>query len=115
MSHWHRWQEFNPLAKIGMILGGVVLAVGLAFVFGLVVMLLWNWLMPGIFGLPVITYWQGWGLVLLAHILFKAGHGGPGGGRGREEWKKRYRRQVEEELRGREGGEGPASPGPREA
>ena len=37
-------------------------------------MLLWNWLMPDLFGLKEITYWQGWGLVLLSHLLFKTGH-----------------------------------------
>ena len=112
MAHWKRWEGFNPLTKIGLIAGGVVLTVALAFFFGLIVMLLWNWLMPAIFGLPAITYWQGWGLVLLAHILFKAGHGGLGGGRGRGEWKRRYRRRVEEDLRGEQGREGPGAAGP---
>jgi hypothetical protein len=44
----------------------------MALLFGLVVMFLWNWLMPVIFALPVITFWQAWGLVLLSHILFKS-------------------------------------------
>jgi len=34
--------------------------------------------MPVIFGLPRIGYWQGWGLVLLAHILVKPGYPGSG-------------------------------------
>jgi hypothetical protein len=33
--------------------------------------LLWNWLMPTIFGLPHITFWQAVGLNLLSSILFK--------------------------------------------
>lgn len=51
---------------------------GLAFivVFGGCVMLLWNWLMPEIFGLPSISFWQSAGLLLLCKILF----GGLGGG-----------------------------------
>lgn len=64
------------LLRIGMFLGGIVLAAAMALLFGLIVMALWNWLMPEIFGLPLLGYWQAWGLVLLAHILFKAGHGG---------------------------------------
>ena len=32
--------------------------------------LLWNWLMPVIFGLPKITLAQSCGLVVLAHIVF---------------------------------------------
>ncbi len=26
MSYWKRWERFNPLARVGMIAGGVVLA-----------------------------------------------------------------------------------------
>ena len=55
---------------VGMTFAGVVLAAGFALVFGLVVKLLWNWLMPAIFGLGVITYWQAFGIVLLAKLLF---------------------------------------------
>jgi hypothetical protein len=61
-----------------MVLGGVALGVLVAFLLGWIVMLLWNWLMPSIFGLPTIGFWKAWGLVILAHILFKAGRHGPG-------------------------------------
>ncbi|MCI0511637.1 hypothetical protein L0128_00300 [candidate division KSB1 bacterium] len=44
----------------------------MALILGVVVMGLWNWLMPPIFGLTRITFWQAWGLVLLSHILFKS-------------------------------------------
>ncbi|HUP04282.1 MAG TPA: hypothetical protein VMU19_09850 [Bryobacteraceae bacterium] len=47
----------------------------LAFaVFGFVVMLLWNWLMPALFALPRIGYWQAWGLLLLCKLLFGGFH-----------------------------------------
>jgi len=46
------------------------------FVGGHVVRLLWNTLMPPIFGLPVVTFWQAFGLLALARILFGGlGHG----------------------------------------
>lgn len=45
-------------------------------VFGLVIMTLWNWLVPQLFTGPQITFWQALGLFLLAKILF----GGWGGG-----------------------------------
>lgn len=61
---------------IMMVLGGVAVGVLVAFLFGWVVMLLWNWLMPAIFGLPTIGFWKAWGLLILAHILFKAGRHG---------------------------------------
>lgn len=80
--------KFYPLAIAGMVVGGTILAAGFAFLFGWVVMLLWNWLMPEIFGLPRIGYWQGWGLVLLSHILVKPGYPGGGGSGGKDKKKK---------------------------
>lgn len=41
-----------------------------ALILGLPVMLLWNWLMPTIFGLPIITFWQAIGINFLSAILF---------------------------------------------
>jgi hypothetical protein len=35
-----------------------------------IVMLLWNWLVPVIFGLKTIDFWQALGLLVLAKILF---------------------------------------------
>ncbi|MEO5645383.1 MAG: hypothetical protein ABIQ40_06905 [Bacteroidia bacterium] len=48
------------------------------FGFSYVTMQLWNWLMPDIFGLKMITYWQALGLLILGKILF-SGFGGKGG------------------------------------
>lgn len=36
---------------------------------GSLVMWLWNWLMPMIFGLPVLTFWQAVGLLVLCRLL----------------------------------------------
>jgi len=44
-----------------------------------VVMSLWNWLMPGLFGLHTITYVQAIGLLVLCKILFGGFRGRPGG------------------------------------
>ena len=41
-------------------------------ILGYPLMLLWNWLMPIIFGLPEITLWQAIGLNLISTILFKS-------------------------------------------
>ncbi|MDC7220718.1 MAG: hypothetical protein PQJ59_12350 [Spirochaetales bacterium] len=58
-------------------IGALAFAAVFAFLFGWVLMLLWNWLMPEIFGLATISYIQAWGLILLSHLLFKGGgHGG---------------------------------------
>lgn len=40
-----------------------------ALLLGLPLMLLWNWLMPLIFGLPTLTFWQAVGMNFLASIL----------------------------------------------
>jgi hypothetical protein len=36
------------------------------------VMLLWDWLMPTLFGLTTITWFQAWGLMFLCGLLFKS-------------------------------------------
>jgi hypothetical protein len=60
-----------------VILGGLGIG-ALAILFGFVIMWLWNWLMPEIFGLTTLTYWQAVGLFILSKILI--GHGGGGKG-----------------------------------
>jgi hypothetical protein len=60
----------KALRIVGLTFAGVGFAVLFAFLFGLVVKVLWNWLMPAIFGLGTITFWQAFGIVLLAKLLF---------------------------------------------
>jgi ABC-type multidrug transport system fused ATPase/permease subunit len=55
---------------------GIVVLLAMIAVFSVAAMLLWNWLMPGIFGLPALNYRQTAGILILARILF----GGLGGG-----------------------------------
>jgi hypothetical protein len=57
----------NVLEYVLTIIGLLILAV---ILFGYPILLLWNWLMPTIFNLPYITFWQACGLNLLASILF---------------------------------------------
>lgn len=38
--------------------------------FGQAVLQLWNWLVPDLFGLPALRFWQAVGLMLLSWILF---------------------------------------------
>jgi hypothetical protein len=56
----------------GRIGRGIVVGLLFALLFGILVRLLWNWLMPAVFGLPTITFARAVGLVILAHILFGA-------------------------------------------
>lgn len=49
----------------------VISVIGLVIMFaGYSVMFLWNWLMPTIFDLPTITFWQSIGLQVLTYLLF---------------------------------------------
>jgi len=58
----------------------IILGIGIAFLVGYIVMQLWNWLMPELFGLPAVSYWQAVGVLILAKIIFGFGGGdGPGG------------------------------------
>lgn len=57
---------------------GILAFCALALGIGWITMWLWNWLMPDIFGLQMITYWQAFGLLILGKLLF----GRIGGGRG---------------------------------
>lgn len=71
----------------------VILLVAVAtLVLGFVVKGLWNWLMPPIFGLHAIGFWQAIGLLLLGKLLF-GGFRGPGG-HGRH-WRHRMQERWE--------------------
>ena len=67
---------------------------GIVFVLvaGGVVMLLWNALIPDIFGGAPITWVQALGLLILARIL--TGRWGRGGSSGRRRWRERWERRV---------------------
>jgi hypothetical protein len=57
-----RWIFLAPIALLGLLL---FMAIG-----GGVVMLLWNWLLPTLFGWRQVTFWQALGLLALCRILF---------------------------------------------
>lgn len=56
--------------KGGVILKWILLGILFVSVFGVVTMLLWNWLVPDLFHGPEITFVQSLGLVALSKILF---------------------------------------------
>lgn len=63
--------RFTP-ARFFKILLMVIVGI---IIFGGGFLLLWNWLMPAIFGLPQITFWQALGLLVLSKIIFSGfGH-----------------------------------------
>ena len=79
-----------PLAIIGMAI--------FAWIGGEIVMLLWNWLAPELFGLRTINFWQALGLLALCRILF-GGFGLSGGSSGRS--RRRMEGRIGERIRER--------------
>jgi hypothetical protein len=55
--------------KALMITGWIILGSGMLALMAAVTMWLWNWLVPGLFGLPAITFLQSAGLLALIKIL----------------------------------------------
>lgn len=84
MRQAHFFSKKRPFLKgfrlAGKVVFGIVAAAVFGLVFGYLVMVLWNWLMPMIFDLATITYWQAFGIVILAKLIFGAI------GRGRDHW-----------------------------
>jgi hypothetical protein len=62
--------------KAGWVILGIIGFTAFAALFGAVVMWLWNCLMPVIFHLGMITYWQAVGLAILGRLLFGNFHHG---------------------------------------
>jgi len=88
------------LKIVGFIILGAIAAAFFAFIFGYFVMLLWNWLMPMIFGLTTITFWQAVGIVLLARLIFGGFKHGPEHSKSRapkkeffDHWKNEYKKE----------------------
>ncbi len=97
-----------PLAILGVV---VFITLG-----GLLVMYLWNWLAPMLFGWRVITFWQALALLVLCRILFGGFRMGGGGARSRirarmaERWDKmtpEEREMCRQRFYGRWGGPPP--------
>jgi len=102
-----------PLAIAAMV---VFAALG-----GYLVMWLWNWLTPALFGWHTITFWQAFGLLGLCRILFGGlGFRGPGSNvrrrmRERMEMSAEERERLRQAMFSRFGGgpEAGGSPGER--
>jgi len=64
-------------------------------VFGFITMTLWNWLIPDLFGLSVISLSQAIGLVVLSKILFGNFPGRRWGHGGKSHWYGKMRKRYE--------------------
>jgi len=90
-------------------------------VFSFVVMNLWNWLMPALFGWHLIGFWQAVGILVLSKILFggfrpRSGPGWHWRRRMMERWEQmtpEEREKFREGMRGRWGQCRPPAPEPK--
>jgi Ca2+/H+ antiporter, TMEM165/GDT1 family len=90
-------------------------------VLGFVVMSLWNWLMPALFGWHLINFWQAVGVLVLSKILFGGFRGHPGRHlywrrRMMERWEQmtpEEREKFRQGMRGRCGPFGPPAAEPK--
>ncbi len=81
-----KWIFIVPLAILAMLL--------FTFIGGEIVLRLWNWLLPPLFGWRQITFWQALGLLILCRILF-------GGSRWRGPGRSSFRRRMAERCQPR--------------
>jgi hypothetical protein len=72
-----------PAAILGILL--------FIFLGGELVLHLWNWLLPSLFGWREVTFWQALGILTLCRILF-GGFGSHGSGRSK------FRRRMDERF-----------------
>ena len=89
-----KWAKYVPLF--------IILFVVAVIAFSFVVMSLWNWLIPELFGGPMITMWQAIGLLVLSKILFGSfNHDHKNKcdrSNGHTEWKEKFRDKFKEEA-----------------
>jgi len=76
-----KWIFIPPLAMLAMLL---FIVIG-----GEIVLHLWNWLLPALFGWRQVTFWQAVGLLALCRILF-------GGSRWRGPGRYNFRRRMQQ-------------------
>jgi hypothetical protein len=67
---YHSWnREVGPRRIWHAAVHIVSIGAAVALFFGLLVMLLWNAILPGVAGVRPVTYWQAVGLLVLVRIL----------------------------------------------
>ncbi len=84
-----KWIFIAPAALVGMAL--------FIFIGGTVVQLLWNWLLPPLFGWRQLTFWQALGLLALCRILF-GGFGLRGGGHSSSDIRRRIAGRMADRM-----------------
>jgi hypothetical protein len=64
-------KRMDTFGKIGLAVFRGAFVIGIISCLLWIFMLLWNWLMPELFGIMQIGYWQAWGIWLLTGFMFR--------------------------------------------
>lgn len=91
------WDRQQLAVKIALGIGLAFLGVGLFALYGWLVMSLWNWLMPDLFGLGRLDFWKALGLPVLIMLLFLGVGGGDKSSSGDRKRKRHLKRYLQSE------------------
>jgi len=64
------------LKGVGVTVVITVFTAGMSLLLGFPTKWMWNWVMPYVFHLPPIDFWQGFALNYLGNVLFKSSYSG---------------------------------------
>ncbi|RAV30776.1 hypothetical protein [Sinomicrobium soli] len=86
------------------IIGFVIFKLAFIALYVCIVMLLWNWLMPSVFGIVKLDFWQTLGILLLCKLLFLGSGWNYRRNRkfsprhGKQQWKSEFRKKWMEKM-----------------
>lgn len=76
----------------------IIAAILFLLLFGYGFMLLWNWLMPDVFGLPSLSYWKAVGILVMAKLLF-GNFEGKGSGKHSKKGDKHFKERMNDSCK----------------
>jgi hypothetical protein len=92
------WEDRSLPAKIVMGAGLGILGIIFVALLILLIMTVWNRVMPAIFNLPLVNYWQTVGLVFLSCVFFKnCGNTGNSSKKSERRRKRELRKYMEDQ------------------
>jgi len=90
------WEDRSLPAKIIMGIGFGILGVIFIILMIFLVMTVWNRVMPAVFNLPQVTYWQTMGLLFLSFVFFHRMGGSGDSKKADRKRKKELRKYMDE-------------------
>jgi hypothetical protein len=63
-------RKYDSTSAFALLIATLI-TIAVVALLAVIVMWLWNWIAVGLFGLPVVGFWEAFGIWLLSGILFK--------------------------------------------